>query len=438
MVPGPTALTDNAVMRRRTLLRDASFTAASGFLGYGLSVITGPILAHVLGPTGRGDLAAVLVPAQMFGWLLTFGIPLASVYYAPHYKDRQLVMSAWVFAVVAGGLVVLVSWPLVPHYLSGHDALTVPWLRASLVSMVALLPSYTAINLLMARGRVVAFSALRQFPLVVNTVFVVALAISGRLTLTTALAAALAANLVWFVTALLFTRSWPGAGFRGAVMRLQVRYGSRVALGSAANLLISRLDQFLLVGIVSSRELGLYAVAVTGAGLSGPVGQGVAQVLMPHLRNARHHDDDSANEWTARAAARWTLVASTCVAVIVAASAHWLLPAVLGSGFAGAVTALWILLPGQIANDLGTVVGAKLQADGHPGAVSQGLGVAAVVTVVGLWFAVARFGITGAAVVTTLSQFSFAGFVLASVRRRRGETSRLDIDTKERSSWETV
>lgn len=438
MVPGPTALTVSAVMRRRTLVRDASFTAASGFLGYGLSIITGPILAHVLGPTGRGDLAAVLVPAQMFGWLLTFGIPLASVYYAMHHNDRQLVMSAWVFAAVVGGLVVIVAWPLVPHYLSGHDPITVPWLRASLVSMVVFLPAYTAITLLMARGRVVAFNVLRQLPLIVNTVFVVALALSGRLTLTTALAAALAANLVWFVTAFLFTRSWPGPGFRGVVLRLQVRYGSRVAFGSAANLLIARLDQFLLVGIVSSRDLGLYAVAVTASGLSGPVGQGVAQVLMPHLRNARHLDDASASDWTARAAARWTLVASTCVAVIVAASAHWLLPAVLGSGFAGAVTALWILLPGQIANDFGTVVGAKLQADGHPGVVSQGLGVAALVTVVGLWFAVARYGITGAAAVTTLSQFSYAAFVLGSARRRRGVASRLDTVTKERPSWETV
>ena len=160
-------------------------TAAAGLAVYALSAISGPVLARTLGPAGRGDLAAVTLPTEMFGWLLAFGLP-ATVYLAREREDRQLLMSAWVFAVVVGGVMIAAVWALVPRYLSGHAALTVPWFRIFLFDGLLFVPMYTAVNLLLARGRVIAFNVLKQLSLVLNTVVVVVLAVAGRLTLTTA------------------------------------------------------------------------------------------------------------------------------------------------------------------------------------------------------------------------------------------------------------
>lgn len=72
------------------------------------------------------------------------------------------------------------------------------------------------------------------------------------------------------------------------------------------------------------------------------------------------------------------------------------------------------MLPGQLANNATSVLGEKSLADGRPGLVSWGLGVASVVIVIGLSRTVGRWGITAAAWVTSVSQFSYFVFVSLS------------------------
>ncbi|HZQ57289.1 MAG TPA: oligosaccharide flippase family protein [Acidimicrobiales bacterium] len=397
-------------------LRFASAVNAFAGLGvYALSAITGPLLARSLGPVGRGDYAAVVVPTEMVGWLLAFGMPLAAVYYARDHDDRSLVMGSWAVAMGVGGLLAVITWEFIPSYLHGHAHLTVPWFRAFLLMAIPFAPVYTAASLLMARGKVVAFNVLRQLSLVLNTVFLVALAVAGRLTLTNALASALAGDAIAYVATMWYVRAWPGPGFSRAVTRMQVRYAARVAPGSLSNLLVARLDQFVLVGAVSSRNLAMYAVAVTGAGVSSPVSAGIAQALLPHLRTIDGRSDRAAH--SARAI-KWTFLASSCIAGCLALGAPIGIPLLFGRSFAGAVPLLWVLLPGQVANDVASVLASRLQADGRPGAASQGLLVAVIVTVIGLAIAVRPFGTGGAAVVTVLSQFAYLGWVANKARRR--------------------
>jgi O-antigen/teichoic acid export membrane protein len=397
-------------------LRFASAVNSFAGLGvYALSAITGPLLARALGPNGRGDYAAVVVPTEMVAWLLAFGLPAAAVYYARDHDDRSLLMSAWTVALAAGGLLSVAVWSLIPAYLHGHSHTTIAWFRAFLLMAIPFGPVYTATNLLLARGRVVAYNVLRQLSLVLNTCFIVGFAIAGRLTLTTALAAALAGDAIAYVSTLVYARAWPGRGLRRTVTAKQLRYAVRVVPGSLSNLLVSRLDQFVLVGLVSSRQLAFYAIAVTAAGVSGVVAAGVAQALLPHLRSMDAHRDQRSHASTAL---RWTFLASAGIALLIALAAPTAIPLLFGPGFRGAVPLLWILLPGQVANDCATVVTSRLQAEGRPGVGSQGLLAAVIVTVVGLSIAVKPFGTTGAAVVTVGSQVTFLLWVVARGRRR--------------------
>lgn len=405
---------------------DAGATAAVGLFIYGLSILTGPILARGLGPAGRGDLAAVITPTAMVGWLLTFGIPYAAVYYAKHQRRRSVVMAAWVFSIVVGGSVTALAWGLVPTFLADHDpSVTVPWFRALLVANVGVLPAVTATNLALADGRTRLYNALRALPFVANTTFLVVLAAAGRLTLTTALAAAFAANVVQYVVTLSVTRSWPGRGFERAVALVQYRYGAKVFVGSIAGFVVTRFDQFLLVGLVPSRELGLYAVAVNAAGVSSPVAMAVANVLFPHVRQAANVAD---GQRTTGQALRWTFASSAGIALLVGLLAPWVVPAFFGGEFRDSVLPLWLLLPGQVLTDVGNVFGSKLNADGRPGLASQGVGLGAACTVALIWPAVHHFGIEGAAVVTTVSQLAFFAFVAVASRRVTAAMLRAEAD----------
>jgi O-antigen/teichoic acid export membrane protein len=407
--PPPT----RARLSRRSFAFDSLFTASAGVLAYSLALITGPLLARNLGAAGRGELAAVSVPADLFSWILCFGLPVAAVYFAKEHDRRHLVMSSWVFSLVAGGLFVAAVWFLIPSYLSGHSPLTVPWLRAFLVVNLAFAPVITAIELLTAEGAMVAFNLWFRLPLVINTIAVVVLAILGRLTLTTALAASLGSNVIWFASVILALRAWPGRGFRLHVMKRQLRYGSKQVLGLVSNLVIQRLDQFLLVGLVSPAKLGVYAVAATASSVTGPLAEGIGTTLFPRLL---HISADRHRAMLGRAMILG-FVASILASAAVAAAVPWFIPTLFGNAFRASVLLVWVLLPGQCAANVATIAAAKLLADGRPGAQSSGLFWAALTTVIGLFLFVGSFGILAAAVVTSVSQFVFLAYVMIAVRR---------------------
>ena len=113
--------------------RDTVVTTVAGLGIYGLGLFTGPLLARSLGVADRGTYAAVWAPTQIVGWLLMFGIPAATTYYARPDNRVQLDNTAWLFTAAAGVPVLVVLWPLAPLFLHRHPPEAVFWFRMFLV-----------------------------------------------------------------------------------------------------------------------------------------------------------------------------------------------------------------------------------------------------------------------------------------------------------------
>jgi O-antigen/teichoic acid export membrane protein len=380
---------------------EAAITSGSGLATYALSVLTGPLLARALDPGGRGDLAAVLVPTQLFGWIIGFGLPTAAAYYGRTHERREIHSGAWLFTVLIGGAAVAIAWPFIPGYLNGHDPVTVSWFRVTLIANLLIIPVSVALEELRSYGAGVRFNLLRALPFLVNSLGIIGLALVGHLTLVAAMASNLVSILIYAVVVIGVCRSWPTRTFSRVTMGLHIRYGGRVAFGTLANLLIAKLDQFLMVGLVASTELGIYVVAATAAGVSAAIGQGVAIALFPHLRSQTGSAQQTA---TTRRSVRWVLVLSTSIAIVIAGCALWAIPLFFGDSFSEAVVPLWLMLPGQVVADIATVYNSELMARGKPGSASLALAVGATVSCATIYPAVQLWGIRGAAGVTSVSQ----------------------------------
>ncbi len=396
------------------LRRDTIVTTAVGLGTYGLSLFTGPLLARGLGSAGRGTYAAVWTSTQIVGWLLMFGIPGSTAFFARQYTRRKLEMTGWLFTLVVGVPIVAVLWPLVPRFLAQHPPSTVGWFRAFLVATLLVLPMHNTFEYLRATRANVRFNVYRSLPFVLTTVLIVGLFVVGRLDLTSALAVTWLANVVSPLLVLGIERSHPrleaGLVDRELIGK-QASYGARSWIGVLSGMVLARFDQFLMVGIVSPSQLGLYAVAVTAAGLSGPIAQGVSLALFPHLQ--REHDVRARRARTWKATI-WVGLGSIVVCLGLAGLGPWALPLLMGEEFRDAIAVFWVLLPGQVFWNLGQVFKTSLEVDDRPGAASKTLIVAAVVTVVGVPLGVPLLGIMGAAIVTVLSQavFCIGSFVL--------------------------
>jgi len=399
--------------------RDTLITTVAGLAIYGLSLFTGPLLARSLGVSDRGTYAAVWAPTQILGWLLMLGIPAATTYFARRDNRVLLDNTAWLLTAAVGLPVFAVLWPLAPLFLHRHPPEAVFWFRMFLGAMLLVLPMQNAYEYCRARRRTIRFNVYRGLPSLLTTVLVVGLFLAGSLDLRSALLATWLANLVGALCVIGFERTWPRPGrrrFDRELFRLQVTWGAKVWVGTLSNMVLARFDQFLMVGIVAPDQLGLYAIAVTAAGVSAPVAQGVGFAFFPHLM--REDDPKARDAWT-RQGFRWVLAGSLAVCVPLALVVPWLLPRLFGPEFSGSTAPLFVLLPGQLMWNLAQVFKTRLDADNRPGAGSKAIALGAVITVVGVPLAVPQWGIMGAAVVTTLSQTAFCVAGWWAVRRGR-------------------
>lgn len=379
--------------------RHAAVTSVISVAIYSTGIVTGPLLARALGPSGRGDYAAVVAPATVVVWLIAFGMPTSAAYHSDRIPEAKVLSSVTMFGIVIGLPAGAALWVLAPRYFAGHPPTTVTWARLYLLVLPFMVGMSAALEIRRRRSPDMGWNLWRAAPLVVPAVATAGLAITGRLTLTSALGASFAGSVL--PAFLLVGRLRPiRSKFRPDLTTLRTifPYAARASVVAASTSVTSRLDQVVLVALVAPSQLGLYAVAVTVASVTNPLSSGLALAMFGHLR-----PEDGSARTTTRV--RRTVLATALVSAVVGTLLAILAPLLLRVGFGGrfeaAATPLRLLLPGAVAFDVLAVLGTKLYSDGRPGEASLAGLVGAGVTLLGLAAAAPRFGINGAAAVTS-------------------------------------
>jgi Glycosyl transferase family 2 len=176
--------------------------AAANFVNAAMGFITGPLLARALGPTGRGDLAAVTVPLTLAPAVLGLGVPAFAYRQLPRGRPiEQVIGSLGLPLLVIGLFAAAGAIPVADALAGGRETV-----RTCLIVVMLLMPLFLLGSLLLASlaalerwRRVVAGNAI---PFVVPFVAIVVLDASGHLTVATAAAATIAGSLLSLVPGL--------------------------------------------------------------------------------------------------------------------------------------------------------------------------------------------------------------------------------------------
>lgn len=379
-------------------------TAAFVFIA-GLTFVNAVVLTNALGAEGRGAVATAYGATVVLGWAFQFGMPGAAGYFAKDF-DRQVVMNA-VWRMCLFGAVPFVIL-LTPFYLwqlngtafeQGGSSLKL-WYLAFIALHVLQSPFQSAVYFLRGSGSTVRFNLFLALPQLLVTGGYVLLLVVDRLTVTTALASTMAAlSIGWFVT-LTYNHAWPApSGLPSRFSQLR-NYGLRSWVGSLSFIVSLRVDQMILVGLVSLEDLGVYAVAAALATLPGPLSRGIGQSLQPFIR---HASTDAERLVRIGRSMRWVALASLAVLVPLALVADVAVPWVFGDEFDASVRPLLLLLPGAFASDVNQVVSTALANFNRPENASKAQVASAVTTVIGLAVLLRPYGIEGAAITSSVS-----------------------------------
>lgn len=385
--------------------------ASSTYLATLLGIVSGPIIARVLGAEGRGEYAAVMIYSSTATVVLSFGMFL-SVNHATLTLRQDP-------RVVYGNILRFTCLLILPSLLLAAGVLPIVWdlgtaARVGAVVFVSLAPlgvlQLCLNSFLISEGALGSLTMIRLLPLVLNFVGVVTLALVGILTVETYLVLTLVGLLATVALAVRSVQMRPKSGGR---LGPQFRFGMRAYPGSLSGIANSQLDQLLVAPLLGARDLGHYAVAVTLANL--PLG--IAQALS--ARSVRDMTRPEGGLDVARTGhtLRQTTVLSILVTGGLALFIPLLVPLLYGHGFTAVVGLSLVLLLGTVALAISTIASPALSLAGRPGAASIAQLVALVITAVGLAISLPLLGVIGAAITTAVAYWVRAVMQLWMLRK---------------------
>jgi O-antigen/teichoic acid export membrane protein len=397
----------------RTVARTAGFNVALiGALGLG-----GVILARTVGPTVRGEYAAITAWFDVALMIGQCGQPAALCFYVASDPLRacQYVATSRAILLVTGALVLTAGLLLAPVLAHGNPEVTAGYRIALGAAMAAFLGT-SYVSSLQARD-------LHRWNVVrVSQPFFSLVAIAGLwslrlLTLRSALivlAVTLSLQLALAYRCCRLSGLAPGRA-EAALFRPLATYGVAQLAALAPATLNAQLGQLVLSQTVPPADLGRYAVAVSLTLLPMPLVSAIGNVAFPRL---------AARSVVTAATRRLQLLAVAGSAAIAAgillpvgAVSYWMIPLILGAGYRGAVPLLWVLIPGAVFSACGQVVGDLLRGGNRLAAVAWAQGPAAVLLVALLVVLLPVVGVMGAAIASTVSYALALIMMLRSLRR---------------------
>ncbi len=386
--------------------------AATGFIQL-IQAVIGILLARILGPEDRGELAAVILWPTLLTTVGSFGLAQSATYHAARVSRLgTLVGSTLVVAVVDAVVLVAIGWAILPLALGGQESAVVHDAQLFLTAFVPLnLIAVSMMSILNGSHRFAWFQALRVILIVSTVVGIVALAIADSLTIGSAAAAYIGGYVVTAALALAAVLRTVGReiGFSRTTVRELLGFGWRSQLSTSMWTFNERADQLVISIFFSPVSLGLYVVAVTLTSLTTLVGFSFALVALPMIARVKTLAE---RQRMARLIVASTLICATAVSVPIFLVEPTLIRLLFGEDFAGAAGVGRVLLVAGIVFALNRVLEAVLQAVGRPLESSLGEGLALAITAAGLAVLLPTMGIMGAGVTSLIAYSASSAFMV--------------------------
>ncbi|HST54662.1 MAG TPA: oligosaccharide flippase family protein [Solirubrobacteraceae bacterium] len=379
-------------------------------------MITGPLQARSLGPSGRGDLAAILVPLTILPTLLDLGLTAYIVRARARGEPRNVLLGSLVPLSLAFSLVgVAAAFPLA-HLIANGRGIVQTGITVGLLMSPIWVISLTAQGIPWGEERWRLLTFVRIAAPVVTALSMIVLYTVDSLTVASAFVVFIGASLIStapLVAVMARSGRWQ---FKRDTMREGTRFGAKAWLGSLFNATDARLDQLLMAGLVSPRELGLYAVAVNVASFPNSFIGAIATAINPRVAQGN-------NELVKRSC-RVSVLLITFATIAMAVVVPIMIRVLFGSAFNGAILLTWVLLVSTISGTVSAALLSALSASGHPGAAARTQMFVLAPTVIALVVLLPSTGALGAAVIATASSLTKFCALLSQALRILGGRAR--------------
>jgi O-antigen/teichoic acid export membrane protein len=402
---------------RRTsfFVRAGLLTMSASAATLAVNLVTGILIARVLGPDGRGAVTAVIAAPPIIAWIFEMGGGAAAVYYQSRFPaDARRLIATWLVMFVPLSIAGIATGEVVlPHLLAAQSEHTLFLARILMLTLVVTFLADLMFGINTGDQDFTFYNLMRiTQPLALATGYIT-LWLLGVLSVTTAVAANAGAIAVTTVMMSIRVLRRHGLGRPSlAIGRTTLWYGLRAHSMYTASLVNARLDLLIIPAFLGAASVGLYSVATNVSWIVVLLSGSVATVVFP---TAAARGPEGGHMIVKSLYA--TLAVATLLAVTIAAFANIGIRLLYGSAFSGSVEPLRILLVGAVMWAAAGSVCSGLYALNRPFTAAIAQLSAAAVTIAGLTLFLQSGGIRAAAIVSTVSYTLV--FVIALVLYRR-------------------
>lgn len=383
------------------------------------SLVAATITARVLGPTGRGYYASLILLTGLFQQFFNAGLGEASVVLVGRGRTTEkTAVAATVAGIIplslAGGAIFILTGWLTLGAATANEKLALI-LGGLLVTLSTF--ATTIVWFLVARERLVQYAVMIIISATITTVSLYVLVSVIHLKAAGAVLASLlgcAALLILIVWSLVRTGISLRPAWSQEFLRSATSFGLAVQFSNLLVQMTGRLDLIFTYRIGGSASAGQYSVALTVGALVGSVPIAIAFASFPRLPKM---SEDEARHFTATIF-RGGVTAAIASALLLGTLSPFLLPLVFGSAYRDAIIPTLILIPGGVLWSAQWILCRAAAARGAPQPLFISFAVSFLIMVALDLTLIGPFGIIGAASASLIS--AIVGFIIAVIYFVRG------------------
>ncbi|BAU13968.1 membrane protein [Leptolyngbya sp. NIES-3755] len=361
--------------------RDGTAAIAQTLLARALiiavNVATGTITARILGPSGRGEQAAMAIWPQFFAYSLSLGLPSALLYTLKRYPtDRSRSFSAalvlGIFISIFSGIVGFIAIPIL---MSGrYEAESIRLSQALMLAVPLVILTEILRSSMEASDEFAIANQIRYIPPLSTLGLLIVLALTQRLTPFTAVLSywiPMVPLLIWMMA-----RARRFFVIRFTYLKISFKrlthYGFRAYGIDLISALAGQIQQVLAVSLLASSAMGLYAIAFSLCQLLYVIQSSFVTVLFP---KAAARPLSEVVEMTGRAA-RISGALAIVFALIMMVLAPFMLHLLYGTAYLPAIPIFRILAIETVLGGVAVMLAQAFMAIDRPGIVTviQGIG----------------------------------------------------------------
>lgn len=381
---------------------------------YGLltALVASSVTARVLGPSGRGYYASLVLLSVLFAQLFAVGLGEAAIVLPGRGRTSyRRAISATIAIIIplglVGGLACILTGAVTLDAVTANE-----WAALALAGLLVLLNtcSSTLAWFLISREKLVLVAVLNVVSSTVIMLSLVFLLVVLDLRTLGAVLASVVGILV-ILGALLWFLPREGISLKpawdGTYLRSAARFGMAIQFSNLLVQMAGRLDLIFVYRIAGSASAGMYSVALTLGALVGSIPIAIAYASFPRLPKL---SEDEGRALTASLFRAGVAAAVTC-AIGLAVLAPVAIPLLFGPAYDGAIGPTLLLLPAGVLWSGQWILCRAAAAREYPRPLLVSFGASFVIMVLLDVLLVGPFGVMGAAGASFIS--STAGFVIA-------------------------